>query len=513
MSKAASRNGEGIRMGTWHNYTVDLGDYVGQKYIAFRHFNCYNHYIMCLDDIELTSNAFAFLNWTENGNVVSTNSSYTFTVNSNRNLVANFTQQAPQSYHINVSANPTNGGSVSGGGTYQQGQSCTVHATANNGYTFVNWTENGTQVSTNANYTFTVNSNRNLVANFQQQSPQTYTISVSADPNNGGSVSGGGIYQQGQNCTVTATASNGYTFTNWTENGNSVSTNANYVFTVTSIRNLVANFEMMPTAPTGAINGLFTINANGDKVWFSQGNLQYKASTNTWRFADNQWDYVGEANSNIAPNNNGWIDLFGWGTSGYDHGAVCYQPWSTSTNSSDYNAYGNSSYNLYDQTGMADWGYNSIVNGGDNNNLWRTLTYQEWNYVFGNRNTVSGILFAKACLNGINGVVLLPDNWNENIYSFNNVNQSTGNSYDSNILNISQWALLQNEGVVFLPAAGSRIGTMVHDVDTNGRYWSSSCHPGYGVHSAIFNSANLNPSNTNYPCSGFSIRLIRDYIQ
>ena len=190
--------------------------------------------------VTATANSgYTFTNWTENGNVVSTQANYTFTVNNNRTLVANFTAQ-PQQYTISVSANPTNGGTVSGGGTYQQGQTCTVQATAATGYTFVRWTENGTQVSTNANYTFTVTGNRNLVAQFQQQS---YTISVSANPTNGGTVSGGGTYQHGQTCTVHATAATGYTFLRWTENGTQVSTNANYSFTVTDNRTLVAQFQ------------------------------------------------------------------------------------------------------------------------------------------------------------------------------------------------------------------------------------------------------------------------------
>ena len=136
-----------------------------------------------------------------------------------------------QTYTISVSANPNEGGSVTGGGTYDQGTSCTVSATANTNYTFNNWTENGNVVSTNASYTFTVESNRNLVANFTYV-PPTYSINVSADPCSGGSVTGGGTYQQGASCTVTATANNGYTFVNWTENGNQVSTQASYTFTV-----------------------------------------------------------------------------------------------------------------------------------------------------------------------------------------------------------------------------------------------------------------------------------------
>ena len=202
------------------------------------------------------NNGFTFTNWTENGNVVSTQASYTFNVTGNRTLVANF-QAQPQTFTISVSANPSNGGTVTGGGTYQQGQQCTVTASPATGFTFLRWTENGTQVSTNASYTFTVTGNRTLVAQFQAV-PQNYNISVSANPSNGGTVTGGGTYQQGQSCTVHATANTGYTFNNWTENGNVVSTNANYTFTVTGNRTLVANFTLQQfniTATANPTNG------------------------------------------------------------------------------------------------------------------------------------------------------------------------------------------------------------------------------------------------------------------
>ena len=194
-----------------------------------------------------TSNAgYTFSNWTENGNVASTNANYTFVVTGNRTLVANFIELQPNEYAINVSANPSEGGTVSGGGTYQQGQSCVVTATANSGYTLVNWTENGAQVSLEASYIFPVISNRTLVANFTGLQPDEYTISVSANPTEGGTVSGGGTYQQGQSCIVSATANTGHAFISWTENGNVVSTDTNYTFNVTSDRMLVANFDAVP---------------------------------------------------------------------------------------------------------------------------------------------------------------------------------------------------------------------------------------------------------------------------
>ncbi|MFZ4724717.1 MAG: alpha/beta fold hydrolase [Paludibacter sp.] len=180
------------------------------------------------------NSGFIFANWTENGTPVSTSASYSFMVSGNRDLVANFTPKP--SYLISVS--PAIGGTTSGGGLYEVDKLCTVTATPNTGYTFVNWTENGTQVSTSTSYSFTVSANRNLVANFSV----SYMISTSSNPAIGGATSGGGSLPSGTTQTVVATPNSGYTFVNWTENGTQVSTAASYSFTVGANRNLVANF-------------------------------------------------------------------------------------------------------------------------------------------------------------------------------------------------------------------------------------------------------------------------------
>lgn len=145
-------------------------------------------------------------------------------------------------YTIAVTANPTVGGSVQGAGTYDEGASCTLVATAYEGYSFVNWTESGNQVSTEASYTFNVSGDRTLVANFVSNQPNNYTITATASPVEGGTVAGAGTYAAGQNCTLTASANNGYVFGSWSENGEVVSTNASYSFTVSGNRTLVANF-------------------------------------------------------------------------------------------------------------------------------------------------------------------------------------------------------------------------------------------------------------------------------
>jgi len=256
--------------------------------------------------------------------------------------------------------------------------------------------------------------------------------------------------------------------------------------------------------PMGAIVGLFSV-SESQQVYFSQGNLQYQASTNTWRFAENQWDCLRLENANISSSYDGWIDLFGWGTSGYDHGAVCYQPWSTSTSGSDYYAYGSSSYNLYDQTGKADWGYNAISNGGNTENHWRTLTSDEWSYLIFNRDTPSGIRFAKAIVNGIEGLVVLPDNWDSSIYGLNETD-STSVSYSANVINENDWMnVLEVNGALFLPAGSYRNGSSYIEQSNpfKAYYWTSS-----KVKYFEFNNSQLFVGNRSRN-NGLSVRLAR----
>ena len=264
-------------------------------------------------------------------------------------------------------------------------------------------------------------------------------------------------------------------------------------------------------APTGALNGKFTINEDGDQVYFSQGNLQYIGSATTpyWKFADSQLDYLGD-NGQGSTEQNIDRDLLGWGTSGYDHGAVCYQPWSTSNHENDYYAYGNVTCNLYDQTGQADWGYNAISNGGNTINQWRTMTWWEWYYMFNSRNTVSGMRYVKVQIDNTNGVIVLPDNWSPYYYNFNNTNNYDAN-FDSNIMTASQWSVLEQYGAVFLPAAGIRGVTTNYSVGTNGMYWTSSYNRSGGVFAVSLSGSELGIVSGNRPRSnGCSVRLVSD---
>lgn len=163
------------------------------------------------------------------------------------------------SYVINIFENPTNGGVTTGSGSYLSGSSATLTATANNGYTFSNWTENGNVVSSNNTYIFTVSANRNLVAQF---TPITFTVTTSSNPTNAGTTLLGGSYISGSSATVIAIANNGYIFSNWTENGNIVSSNNIYAFTVSANRNLIAQFSSITGIKENPFANSFNIYPN-----------------------------------------------------------------------------------------------------------------------------------------------------------------------------------------------------------------------------------------------------------
>ena len=266
------------------------------------------------------------------------------------------------------------------------------------------------------------------------------------------------------------------------------------------------------SVPVGALNGVFNV---GERfVYFSKGNLQYQPSSNTWRFAENQYDCIGDANLYASSYYNGWLDMFGWGTSGYNHGAQCYQPWSMTMNSADYFAYGESANHLYSETGRADWGYNAISNGGNTTNIWRTLTKDEWEYVFKARYTPSNIRYAKAQVNGVNGMILLPDDWSASTYYLYSTNEGDVDYY-VNVITDVDWRRMEDAGAVFLPAAGYRFTDYIADASYTGMYWTSSSYSTEDAYVLGFQSYGWSNSDVSsdwayYRYSGNTVRLVQN---
>ena len=286
---------------------------------------------------------------------------------------------------------------------------------------------------------------------------------------------------------------------------NAITFQANYVESMTE--------TPVTTHPQGAINGLFKVSAT-QQVYFSKGNLQYigSASTPYWKFADNQWDYLGITTGQNSTNPNVNRDLFGWGTwTGSNP-----NPANTSSNDSDYS---------WDNLDFVK----TLQNGSG---TWRTLNYDEWGYLFYLRasgatvTTTSGTTndarYTEATINtdgtGVNGIILFPDGVtiaSGEATSWGDINNPS--DYGTTCTT-AQWTALANKGCVFLPAAGRRHTTWdpyATSVQINGGYyWSSTASTTYGPDyacSMYFYSGYVDPqTDDDRRFSGYSVRLVQD---
>lgn len=235
---------------------------------------------------------YTFLNWTEsdNGPAVSTSASYQFPMNGNRTLIANFELVPIGQFAVVLSANPAAGGTTTGAGSFNAGTSVTVTARANTGYTFVEWTENGSRISTSTNIQFTLNGNRNLVANFRAIPASQFAVQLSSNPAAGGTTDGEGAYASGSSITVSSLANTGYTFINWTDqtSGAVLSTSPNYTFALSTNRSLIANFSINTyTLTTNAVNG--TVGKAPDLARYNHGNSVVITATPATGYVFSSW--------------------------------------------------------------------------------------------------------------------------------------------------------------------------------------------------------------------------------
>ena len=246
--------------------------------------------------------------------------------------------------------------------------------------------------------------------------------------------------------------------------------------------------------------------SSSKQVYFSPGNLQYTQSTDTWSFASAQWKMIGTDNviggsvstdatygdSKIGTALADKVDLFGWSTAATNFGV------STSQDNSDYSG------------SFVDWGTNKI--GNDAPNIWRTLTYDEWNYLRWNR-TNANDLCGVAQVNGVNGVIFLPDNWTcpAGVTFKSGFHSSYGTEYYAayQTFTADQWSKLEKSGAVFFPAAGDRGGSDVNRVQFCGYYWSATEYDSGRVDGLYFASggALMSLSRRYY---GHSVRLVKD---
>ena len=272
--------------------------------------------------------------------------------------------------------------------------------------------------------------------------------------------------------------------------------------------------------PDGTLKGIFSISET-KKVRFSQGNLQYQASTNTWRFAEHQHDFVGDAtagsvyvgevksnNAYISNSYTGWIDLFGWGT------------WSGMPNQMKPTQT-EKSYWLYEWIGDAYF-HGTIANSTDND--WFTVSQEQMNCLLKTRNTttinnVENARYSLAIINTddapVKGVILFPDSYvggNPEGVVWNTINYVNSSYAQGTQCTTAGWDALNAYGCVFLPAVGGRDGTSVGNAGERGWYASSTVTPDISSDSeyALYFYSGCIYIASSKKWGGNAVRLVRD---
>ena len=296
---------------------------------------------------------------------------------------------------------------------------------------------------------------------------------------------------------------------------------------------LTARVKMDPSSANVSSNGAFSVSAD-KAVYFSQGMLQFCARTyyyhnREWRFADSDWDFADKMGFTVSSvyndSSSAWIDLFGYGTSGYDNGQKAYQPWATDGLSEEGTYPDNYPYLKCNLTGNMDWGYNAITNGGNTENSgWRTPSAAEWDYILNQR---PGVRYAPARIPRSSstyheGYILFPDNWDTLTYKLSQKNYNNLNSLmKDNTITQSDWnTYFKPNGAVFLVIYQTRTtgqyGTISNT--TNATYWTStwgvSQWTGHPEQPFIVSSYEFKPLQSSLhetrTTSGYPVRLVRD---
>jgi uncharacterized protein (TIGR02145 family) len=318
-----------------------------------------------------------------------------------------------------------------------------------------------------------------------------YNVSL-AETENGTVSVNSTLAQAGETVTLKITPSSGYKLKSL-----SVKCGENEV-EVTNNSFVMPEGEVKITASFVVLS--FSVSAE-KKVKFAPGNLQYTQSTNTWAFAANQYEMLCSADI-ISTALADKIDLFGWSANNTT------AQWGISTSADNANYSGD----------FVDWGKNI----GDGN-TWRTLTIDEWVYLFQSRTDASSKYgVARINLNAdgsqyTNGIIVLPDSWTcpSGITFKSGIASNYGAQYyaDYQTFTLSQWQQLEQAGAVFLPAAGSRNSTMMLYIQVYGYYWSSSVYDAdvanytYGFY---FCSSHLNLQDYCNRNLGHAVRLAQD---
>ena len=321
---------------------------------------------------------------------------------------------------------------------------------------------------------------------------------------NGVAVASGSPVQiiSGEEAEFTAEANTGYGFLKWTDGSDKdLSTDNPYKFTVSQSASYVAVFKLKD-----ALSGVFTVAADGQgnptkKVLFSKGNLYYNGAT--FNFEANQYDTTPSSRGARVDNH---ISHFMWCDNATNAMALKYESGWYGENTSFFAA------KNFTVNGYSGWG---VLTGGANG---------EWAYLLNTRKTIYGKdtdvenrRYAAVKVNGMAGLLIFPDDFSSWPSEAGNEPQTFNNNssnWNDRNYTVEQFTVLQNNGCVFLPAAGDRSGSSgsadVSGVGSLGYYWSASPYGGNFAYDLNFNSGGVYPNNIDARNRAQSVRLVTE---
>ena len=179
-------------------------------------------------------------------------------------------------YTVTTTANDPAMGTVEGAGTYNEGATATLTATANTGYQFVNWTVDGATLTDNP-LSLTVDADKAVLATF---AAIEHTVTVTLNDPAMGSVEGAGTYNEGATATLTATANAGYQFLNWTVDGATLTENP-LTLTVDADKAVLATFAAIEHTVTVTLNDPAMGSVEGAGVYEEGATATLTAIANT----------------------------------------------------------------------------------------------------------------------------------------------------------------------------------------------------------------------------------------
>lgn len=360
------------------------------------------------------------------------------------------------------------------------------------------------------------------------------SLSFASNNTDKGTVSGDESVLEGEEVTLTATPEEGYQCIFWKdESGNVVSNTAEFTFEAseeTAARQYKAFFVRNYTA--NELQGAFTVNADGKMVAFAKGNLyanvvfgsedqsvvaqsitSYGIEAEQWHYR--LWNNGVDADKLDVDMYSGDAAMLGEAASETPAGTVGLFFWTNNALEACSRVY------VDDDAAEDDVFFASEVSiNGQNMGC---LSSSEWDYLL---NTRPGDRFAKAFVNDIKGLLIFPDGWEDpglNIKAKNNASvkytgtkkkspatRAGGTTYNVSRLSLTDFATLQDQGVVFLPASGYRYDYVLYYVGSDGHYLSGTPSGGSEAYYMSFYDSSLDASDYGSRRFGQSVRPIAE---